>query len=131
MFDFLRGKKRRLRSSKFERANLDALTAQSEAYKMAIAAQRVTIAHYRKALDVQEDLTNDGYDLDVPEQQPRNLVDGLGQIIAGSDLNQGIKTGVISMINSNPTEINHILNQFMETQFTKLNKGKEKDVLNA
>jgi hypothetical protein len=98
---------------------------------MAIAAQRVTIAHYRKALDVQEDLTNDGYDLDVPEQQPRNLVDGLGQIIAGSDLNQGIKTGVISMINSNPTEINHILNQFMETQFTKLNKGKEKDVLNV
>ena len=130
MFDFLRSKKRRLRSSKFERANLDALTAQSEAYKMAIAAQRVTIAHYRKALDVQEDLTNDGY-LDVPEQQPRNLVDGLGQIIAGSDLNQGIKTGVISMINSNPTEINHILNQFMETQFTKLNKSKEKDVLNA
>ena len=130
MFEFLRSK-RRIRPSKYERAHLDALNAQGEAYKMAISAQRTTIAHYRKALDVQEDLVNDGYDIDVPEPQPKNLTDGLSQIIQGSDLPQGVKTGIVSVVNSNPAEVNMILNQFMESQLGKLNKGKEKDILNV
>ena len=131
MLEFLRRSKRRIRHSKYEKAHLEALTAQGEAYKMAISAQRTTIAHYRKALDVQEDLVNDGYDIDVPEPQPKNLTDGLSQIIQGSDLPQGIKVGITSVVNSNPNEVNMILNQFMESQLGKLNKGKEKDILNV
>ena len=67
----------------------------------------------------------------MPEPQPTNLVEGLSQIIKGSDLNQGIKTGAVSMINSNPNEINMILNQFIQSQMEKIQPGKEKDILNV
>ena len=131
MFEFLRKNKRRSRVSRYDKQHFEALEAQAMAYKEALKADRTAIAHYKKALEVQEDLDNAGYDIGIPEPQPKNLTDGLSQIIQGSDLPQGVKTGIVSVVNSNPNEVNMILNQFMESQLGKLNKGKEKDILNV
>ena len=131
MFEFLRRNKRRSRVSRYDKQHFEALEAQAMAYKEALKADRTAIAHYKRALDVQEDLDGAGYDLQLPEAQPKSLTEGLTQIISGSDLPQGIKVGITSVVNSNPAEVNMILNQFMESQLGKLNKGKEKDILNV
>jgi len=131
MFEFLRRNKRRSRVSRYDKQHFEALEAQAIAYKEALKADRTAIAHYKRALEVQETLSDSGYDIGMPEPQPTNLVEGLSQIIKGSDLNQGIKTGAVSMINSNPNEINMILNQFIQSQMEKIQPGKEKDILNV
>jgi len=131
MFEFLRKNKRRSRVSRYDKQHFEALEAQAMAYKEALKADRTAIAHYKRALEVQETLSDSGYDIGMPEPQPTNLVEGLSQIIKGSDLNQGIKTGAVSMINSNPNEINMILNQFIQSQMEKIQPGKEKDILNV
>jgi len=131
MFEFLRRNKRRSRVSRYDKQHFEALEAQAMAYKEALKADRTAIAHYKRALEVQETLSDSGYDIGMPEPQPTNLVEGLSQIIKGSDLNQGIKTGAVSMINSNPNEINMILNQFIQSQMEKIQPGKEKDILNV
>ena len=131
MFEFLRRNKRRSRVSRYDKQHFEALEAQAMAYKEALKADRTAIAHYKRALEVQETLSDSGYDIGMPEPQPTNLVEGLSQIIKGSDLNQGIKTGAVSMINSNPNEINMILNQFIQSQMEKIQPNKEKDILNV
>jgi len=131
MFEFLRRNKRRSRVSRYDKQHFEALEAQAIAYKEALKADRTAIAHYKRALEVQETLSDSGYDIGMPEPQPTNLVEGLSQIIKGSDLNQGIKTGAVSMINSNPNEINMILNQFIQSQMEKIQPNKEKDILNV
>ena len=131
MFEFLRKNKRRSRVSRYDKQHFEALEAQALAYKEALKADRTAIAHYKRALEVQEELSDSGYDLQLPEQQPRNLIEGLSQIIKGSDLPTGVKTGIVSVVNSNPDEVNMILNQFMKSQIEKLQPGKEKDVLNV
>ena len=131
MFEFLRRNKRRSRVSRYDKQHFEALEAQAMAYKEALKADRTAIAHYKRALEVQETLSDSGYDIGMPEPQPTNLVEGLSQIIKGSDLNQGIKTGAVSMINSNPNEINMILNQFIQSPMEKIQPGKEKDILNV
>ncbi len=132
MFEFLRRNKRRSRVSRYDKQHFEALEAQATAYKEALKADRTAIAHYKRALDVQEDLDGAGYDLQLPEAQPKSLTEGLNTIVKGSELPEGIKTGIVSIINSNPNEVNMILNQFMQGQMEKLTtKGKEKDVLNV
>lgn len=131
MFEFLRRSKRRSRVSRYDKQHFEALEAQALAYKEALKADRTAISHYKRALEVQEELSDSGYDLQLPEQQPRNLVEGLSQIIKGSDLPTGVKTGIVSVVNSNPDEVNMILNQFMKSQIEKLQPGKEKDILNV
>ena len=131
MFEFLSRNKRRSRASKYDIAHFNALEAQATAYKEALKADRTAIAHYKRALEVQETLSDSGYDIGLPEPQPTNLVEGLSQIIKGSELPTGVKTGIVSVVNSNPNEVNMILNQFMQSQLEKIQPNKEKDILNV
>ena len=131
MFEFLRRNKRRSRVSRYDKQHFEALEAQAVAYKEALKADRTAIAHYKRALEVQETLSDSGYDIGLPEPQPTNLVEGLSQIIKGSELPTGVKTGIVSVVNSNPNEVNMILNQFMQSQLEKIQPNKEKDILNV
>jgi len=131
MFEFLRKNKRRSRVSRYDKQHFEALEAQAVAYKEALKADRTAIAHYKRALEVQETLSDSGYDIGLPEPQPTNLVEGLSQIIKGSELPTGVKTGIVSVVNSNPNEVNMILNQFMQSQLEKIQPNKEKDILNV